>query len=377
MTTLQRLREIPQRIREASLLEAEVAALQARVHELESHTSHLEKRLHEESYTAELRANHLEKRLHDAEYTLQQFADAGLRVNEAADPEAFARWLTWRAPGHFYSPIPNLRELDKLDDALWPAEPPSEIPGVELGTDRQLSTFTRIAALARDLDVHEQKTKPWRYYSDNVAYGIGDALTLHGMLQHIRPKRLIEVGSGHSSAMTLDTVELFLDWQTELTFVEPYPELLESLMQPGDPERVTIIPSPLQHVPPETFSTLQSGDVLFIDSTHVLKTGSDVAWLYGNVLPALNEGVLLHIHDIFYPFEYRKDWVMEGRAWSETYLVRAFLAFNTDFEIVLFNDWMAKFHIDRIEAELPAMLADTGGALWLRRARKTNAQLSS
>jgi hypothetical protein len=377
MTALQRLRKIPQRIREAPLRGAEVVALQTRVHELELHTNHLEKRLHEDSHTAELRTNHLEKRLHDAEYTLQQFADAGLRVNEAADPESFARWLTWRAPGHFYSPIPNLRELDKQAETLWPAEIPPELPGIDLHADEQLARFSQVAKLARDLDVHEDKTEPWRYYSHNVAYGTGDSLTLHGMLRHIRPQRLIEVGSGHSSAMTLDTVEHFLDWQTELTFVEPYPDLLESLMRPADRERVTIVPSQLQHVPLETFSMLQSGDVLFIDSTHVLKTGSDVAWLYANVLPLLDEGVWVHIHDIFYPFEYRKDWVMEGRAWSETYLVRAFLAFNTDFEIVLFNDWLAKFHNDRIEAELPAMLGDTPGALWLRRARKTNAQLST
>jgi Methyltransferase domain len=379
MTALWRVWEIPRRVRdvrerarEAPRLEAEVTALQARVHELELHTNHLEKRLHEDSHAAELRANHLEKRLHDAEYTLKQFADVGLRVYEAADPEAFARWLTWRPPGHFYSPIPNLRELDKLADALWPPEPPPHIPGIALNAEEQLSMFRRVAALARDLDVHERKTAPWRYYSKNVAYGIGDALTLHGMLRHIRPQRLIEIGSGHSSAMTLDTVEHFLDWHTELTFVEPYPELVESLMRPGDRERVTIIPSPLQQVPVETFATLQSGDMLFVDSTHVLKTGSDVAWLYANVLPMLNEGVWLHIHDIFYPFEYRKDWVMEGRAWSETYLVRAFLAFNAAFEIELFNDWLAKFHRDLIEADLPPMLADTGGALWLRRARTSD-----
>ncbi len=121
----------------------------------------------------------------------------------------------------------------------------------------------------------------------------------------------------------------------------------------------------------EVFSALQAGDVLFIDSTHVLKTGSDVAWLYGDLLPALNEGVYVHIHDMFYPFEYPREWVLEGRAWSEVYVVRAFLAFNTDFEIVLFNDWLGTFHRDRIAAELPLMLANSGGALWLKRTAKS------
>jgi len=323
----------------------------------------LRQRVHE----LELNANHLEKRLHVAEYTARRFEEVGLRTPEAADAEAFARWLTWRPPGHFYSPIPNLHELEKQADALWPVEPPAELPGVDLRADEQLAMFSQVAKLAHSHEIHEHPTEPWRYYRDNVAYDVGDALTLHGMLRLIRPHRLIEIGSGHSSAMMLDTVEHYLGGKTELTFIEPYPELLESLLRNGDRERITIVPTPLQQVPLDTFHVLEPGDVLFIDSTHVLKTGSDVAWLYANVLPSIKAGVWVHIHDMFYPFEYPKEWVMEGRAWSEVYLVRAFLACNADFEIVLFNDWLEKFHRDRIEAELPAMLGNTGGALWLRR----------
>jgi methyltransferase family protein len=349
-----RARRIAGRIRTAPQLEAEVAVLRERIQELE------------------LNANHLEKRLHTAEYTVRQFEQVGLRTHEAVDPEAFARWLVWCSPGQFYSPIPNLRELEKQADALWQVDPPAQLPAIDLRADEQLATFSQVAKLARSQEVHEHPTEPWRYYSDNVAYGVGDALILHGMLRLIRPSRLIEIGSGHSSAMMLDTVEHYVGGKTELTFIEPYPEVLESLLRNGDRERITIVPTPLQEVPLDTFRALEPGDVLFIDSTHVLKTGSDVAWLYANVLPSLNAGVWIHIHDMFYPFEYPKDWVMEGRAWSEVYVVRAFLEFNTDFEIVLFNSWLAHFHRDRIEAELPAMLANTGGALWLRRARKSD-----
>ena len=142
-------------------------------------------------------------------------------------------------------------------------------------------------------------------------------------------------------------------------------------MRPGDATKVTVIPTPLQDVPLSLFATLESGDVLFIDSTHVVKTGSDVVWLYNEVLPSINAGVHIHIHDMFYPFEYPKPWVFEGRAWSEAYLVRSFLAFNPDFEIDLFNDWFAKFHRERIARELPIMLQNTGGALWLKRVQKS------
>lgn len=335
---------------------------------LEQRNRELEERVRELG----LHANHLEYRLHKAEAMRIRLSEAGLDLEAAGDPEGFARWLTWRPPGHFYSPIPSLYDLEKQADVLWPGESPKELPGVELRPDEQLATFSQIAKLANAFEIYEQPTEPWRYYSDNVAYGAGDALTLHGMLRMIRPRRLIEIGSGHSSAMTLDTVEHYLGGQTELTFIEPYPELLESLLHPGDRAAITIVPSQLQRVPLDTFAALQDGDVLFIDSTHVLKTGSDVAWLYSTILPALNEGVWVHIHDMFYPFEYPQAWVMEGRAWSEVYLVRAFLAFNSDFEVVLFNDWLGQFHRDRIEAELPAMLANTGGALWLRRTRRTS-----
>ena len=311
--------------------------------------------------------NTLERRLHVAEFTVAQMSDAGLIGVGVNPPETFARWLTWSPPGHFYSPIPNLPELEAAADRLWPEKYPTELAGIDLRPDQQLETFSTIAKLARAMEINEHKTEPWRYYSDNVAYGMGDALILHGMLRHCRPQRLVEVGSGHSSAMILDTVEHYLGGKTEVTFIEPYPELLSSLLRAADHERVTIVPTQIQDVPLEVFTALQSGDVLFIDSTHVLKTGSDVAWLYANILPNLNEGVYVHIHDVFYPFEYRREWVLEGRAWTEAYLVRAFLTLNSDFEIVLFSDWLANLHEARIEAELPAMLANTGAALWLRR----------
>jgi hypothetical protein len=312
---------------------------------------------------------HIERRLHVAEHKVKQLVDAGFTTEAPTDAASYARWLTWRPPGHRSSPVPNLHELQAHEDLVWPEKLPTELPGIDLRADAQLQTFTQVAKLARALEIYERQTEPWRYYSDNVSYSVGDALTLHGMLRLIRPERLIEIGGGHSSAMTLDTVEHFLGGRTELTFIEPSAEQLDSVMRHGDRQHVTIVATPLQQVPLDTFATLQSGDVLFVDSSHVLKTGSDVAWLYGSVLPSLADGVHVHIHDMFYPFEYPKEWVMEGRAWNEVYVVRAFLALNPSFEISLFNSWLAYFHHDLIERELPEMLTNTVGALWLRRVR--------
>src|SRR6266567_3489120 len=347
--SLARMRRVAGRLRRGRKAVAEAEAAAARQREMAQHLAYVE------------------RRLHVAEHKVKELTDAGIVTGAPMAVESFARWLTWRPPGHFYSPVPNLHDLEAQADVLWPEKLPTELPGIDLRAEEQLQTFSQVAKLARAIEIHEHETEPWRYYSDNVAYGAGDALTLHGMLRLIRPERLIEIGSGHSSAMTLDTVEHFLGGKTDVKFIEPYPELLESVMRRGDRERVTIIPTPLQQVPLDTFATLQSGDVLFIDSTHVLKTGSDVARLYGWILPSLAEGVHVHIHDMFYPFEYPKEWVMEGRAWTEVYVVRALLALNSSFEIMLFNDWLAHFHRDVIERELPEMLANTGGALWLRR----------
>jgi len=109
--------------------------------------------------------------------------------------------------------------------------------------------------------------------------------------------------------------------------------------------------------------------VLFIDSSHVLKTASDVHYLFTSVLPVLAAGVYVHVHDMFWPFEYLRHWIEEGRAWNECYLVHAFLLYNDTYQIELFNHYLAQCHREVIAAELPAMLENTGGALWLRRAR--------
>src|SRR5690606_38963391 len=113
-----------------------------------------------------------------------------------------------------------------------------------------------------------------RYWLDNPAYAHGDGVVLHAMLRHLRPARIVEVGSGYSSALILDTVDRWLP-DTELTFVEPHPELVEGLLRPGDERRVTIHRVPVQDVDPAVFAVLGAGDVLFIDSTHVAKAGSD------------------------------------------------------------------------------------------------------
>ena len=140
-----------------------------------------------------------------------------------------------------------------------------------------------------------------------------------------------------------------------------------SLLKPGDAERVTILRERVQDVGLEPFLALDRDDILFIDSSHTVKVGSDVNHLLGDVLPRLRPGVYVHVHDIFYPFEYPESWVVGGRAWNEAYALRAFLAFNDTFEIVLFTSFLETFHKDTLERDMPLSVLNHGGSIWLRR----------
>ena len=125
---------------------------------------------------------------------------------------------------------------------------------------------------------------------------------------------------------------------------------------------------PLQSVDLEVFRQLHSGDFLFIDSTHVARAGSDVNYLLSDVLPALAQGVIVHIHDIFYPFEYDPAWVLEGRDWNEAYMLRAFLQYNNTFEILLFTSYLEHHHAAGLADALPEAPKNSGGGIWLRKA---------
>jgi hypothetical protein len=298
-------------------------------------------------------------RRHDEVAALQAEV-AALRSQPAAGVRPF---LTWVEPGHFYSPVPDLVDIEAQADRIFARR--RDLPGIRIREREQLALFSDLARLARDVPLPGAPGGRFRLDEENVNFGIGDALVLQSMLRHLRPRRYLEVGSGWTTALALDTNERYLGGSMAITAVEPHPELLRTLVRGSD--RLEVVESPAQSVPVATFGALGDGDVLFIDCSHVLKTGSDVQFLYTDVLPALGEGVYVHLHDMFWPFEYLRHWVEEGRAWNELYLVHAFLAFNEAFEIVLFNSWLAAEHPGVIERELPAMAANPGGSLWLRR----------
>ncbi|HVE50984.1 MAG TPA: class I SAM-dependent methyltransferase [Casimicrobiaceae bacterium] len=268
--------------------------------------------------------------------------------------------------GHFYSPVVSISEAINDSAKLFDATP-SEIPGVDLNEAGQLRLLEEFEKLYPSIDFPELKAEGRRYFYENRSYSYSDAIMLNCMMRKFRPNRVIEVGSGHSSCAMLDTSERFLEGMVSFTFIEPYPELLKSLLFPGDLDPSRIIPSRLQDVELDLFQQLEPDDFLFIDSTHVCKTGSDVNYLLFKILPSLNSGVHIHMHDIFYPFEYPREWVLGGRSWNEIYALRAFLQFNAQFQIELMNTYLDYFHRARFAERMPLCLKNIGGSIWLRK----------
>ena len=241
------------------------------------------------------------------------------------------------------------------------------MPGIDLNVSGQLELLDGLTTFYAELPFGEAPQEGLRYHFENPNYSYGDAIMLFGMLRHFRPKRVIEVGCGYSSCVILDTNDRFFGGEIACTFVEPAPELLRSLLHAGDERTHTFIAEPVQAVDPTLFDGLDDGDFLLLDSTHVSKTGSDVNHLFFEVLPRLRPGVIVHVHDIIYPFEYHEGWVREGRAWNEAYLLRAFLQFNQTFQIILFNSYLGLVHGERLTRNMPLVMRNPGGSLWMRR----------
>ncbi len=290
--------------------------------------------------------------------------NARLAAEVAAQGRTLAEWSRFSPPGHFYSPLPSREEVAEAF-ARGGFGPP--FPAVDLNEAGQLDRLERFAGWYPEQPYPEQPSPGWRFHLDNPSYGHYDAIMLYGMLREARPRRIIEVGSGFSSAAMLDLNERLLGDAVHFTFIDPDMTRLRPLLRESDAARFRLIEQRVQDVPLETFGALQENDVLFIDSSHVSKIGSDVNRLYFDVLPALAPGVLVHIHDVAGNLEYPRHWLDEGRAWNEQYLLRAFLMYNPAWRIELFTAWLWNTQHRLIAERMPLCARGGGGQMWLRK----------
>jgi len=236
-------------------------------------------------------------------------------------------------PGHFYSPIADPDALAAERHRLWPQKP--IIAGVDWNDDghRQIlgEVFPRYIKLYDYAELLPDGSDLVDFYTRNGQFSWLDSRALFVLLHAWRPRRVIEVGSGYSSLLIADVNRRWFDSGIHVTCIEPYPRRflrnrIEGLSR--------LIEDKVQHVPIEEFAALEAGDILFVDSSHVAKTGSDVNRIVFDALPALAPGVHIHIHDIFLPHDYPQSWALDqNRSWNEQYLVQALLMYTTRFRV--------------------------------------------
>lgn len=284
---------------------------------------------------------------------------AGRRLGDATKRRLVADFLSyplWQLPGHYYSPLPDPESaIHAATRAVRPVD-------VDLREDRQLALLEQLAPKYGDIDFPAVATPGWRFYHENSQFPYGDAILLNLLLRHWQPQRIVEVGSGYSTAVMIDTIERHFDHPVAVTCIEPFPDRVRDVVG-AFPDYVTLLAKPVQDVPAAIVDQLEPGDVLFIDSTHVAKTGSDVVFELFEMLPRIAAGVHVHFHDICWPFEYPVAWARQGRAWNEIYLLHAFLASNEAFEVVLFNHMMVTLQEDWFAAVMPRCLCRRSGVV--------------
>jgi predicted O-methyltransferase YrrM len=253
-------------------------------------------------------------------------------------------------PGHYYSPVHNPKEVSTIS-----VDYSQTLPGIDLNETGQIELLNKIATFYNEDIFPHKKVDGKRYYFDNDFFDYSDAIFLHSLMRYYKPRKIIEIGSGFSSALMLDTNALFFENRINLHFIEPYPEeRLLTLIDIND--HCSVHKEFVQNIKNEFWDNLEEDDILFIDSSHVSKYKSDVNYLFFEVLPRLKKGVIVHVHDIFFPFEYPHQWLQQGRAWNEAYLLRAFLQFNSAFEILLFPSFLEGKHNKWFSENMPLCL---------------------
>jgi hypothetical protein len=268
-------------------------------------------------------------------------------------------------PGHFYSPLLDIKSLGPNDSNL-PFDGAELWEHINLRQSEQRSYYEDLLDRFPLLPFPSQKTDNYRYFTENIYFTLADAFTLSGVIRKEKPCRIVEIGSGFSSAVMLDTLRQ-THASAELTFIDPQPDRLYSLFLIDDRSISTVLAQRVQEVPFSVFDQLEAQDLVFCDSSHVAKIGSDVSYILLRILPRLKPGVLVHFHDVFYPFSYPATWIREGHAWNESLFLRAFLVGNMQFQLVAFNCYAGYSFPEVFRDRLPAFLNDTGGSIWIRK----------
>lgn len=261
---------------------------------------------------------------------------------------------------HYYEP---LFQREGLGSSAGRAR---SLPGIDLDWDAQVTTLDSLGFQDELAQFPRRGSQPGVYAFDCGNFGAGDAEVTYCMLRKHKPKRVFEIGSGFSTLVIDAALRRNRDegHDSELCCVEPYEMAwLEGL-------GVRVERALVEALPGEFFSTLAAGDVLFIDSSHMIRPGGDVLHLINEVLPRLPRGVHVHVHDIFTPYEYPKEWLVDGVCfWNEQYLLEAFLSNNQHFRVELALHGLFRERQSELFRNCPALALDFSNppkSCWLR-----------
>lgn len=266
-------------------------------------------------------------------------------------------------PKNYYSPIPDVKALPP---DVWDRR--SALRGIHFDLDEQLAWIDReLADGMREFSAPDGPTgREGEYWLDNASYGRVGADLLHGVVRALKPRRIVELGSGFSTLIMAAACERNRadGVQTQLRAFDPF----SSVAKPSLPGLAELQPVQAQDVPLDVFASLEAGDVLFVDTTHTVKLDSDVNRIVLDVLPALAPGVFVHVHDIFLPYQYPRRWAEDsGFHWTEQYLLQAFLAGNRDFEVLAATFALCRERPEAMRRLVPSWREGAeASAFWIR-----------
>ncbi|OBJ36303.1 hypothetical protein A5630_07255 [Mycolicibacterium mucogenicum] len=265
---------------------------------------------------------------------------------------------------HYYEPLINPTLLRR------PLSAERDLPAVDMNVDEQLLLLDKFD-YADELRAFPREEQPGLgYYFENSMFGSGDAEFLYNIIRLYKPRRLIEIGSGQSTRIAAAAITANRrengNAACRHVCVEPYEAgWLEQL-------GVTVVRTPVEQLDKAMVDELEPNDILFIDSSHMIRPQGDVLHEYLELLPRLRSGVLVHVHDIFTPRDYPKEWIVDqNRFWNEQYLLEAFLSYNSQFKIIAAVNFLKHHYPEQISRCCPVLGAELSarepGSFWMQR----------
>ena len=247
---------------------------------------------------------------------------------------------------HYYQPVVKLDMLPKNYDHIE-----NQLTGIDLNTDKQLDLLSKFHYNEELERITINKINETAPYYNNINFQYGDAEIFYNMIRYFKPKRIIEIGSGESTKFAQLAIEKNKQEtaiETQHICIEPFEQSVPTALP------LTLIRERVEHLDPSIFKDLSQNDILFIDSSHVIRPGGDVLFEYLNIIPSLGNGVIVHCHDIFLPREYPLKWV-DGwkRFWNEQYLLQALISHSPRYQVLLSLNYLTHHYEQNFEKCCP------------------------